>query len=427
MTESRILFADCTLRDGEQAPGVFFTREEKLAIAALLDAAGVDIIDAGMPSVSKEERDTLTALVAQNYRASVAATVRALRGDIDLALGCGVKEVFLFMPVSPQHLQHKFGIDLHQAQRRIEDAVGYAVGKGLRVHFVAEDSVRADPHELAHVFDRVSELGAVSAIICDTVGIMTPQTMDRYVRTLRATMTQPLTLGIHCHNDYGLGTANTLAAVNAGCTLVTSTVNGLGERAGNAVFEEVVCALDDLYEAELSIDKMMLAQLSQAVAQASGMFIVPTKPVVGYNVFRHESGVHVDGMLKDPSTYESISPKPLGRTHEYLLGKHSGSGLVDAMLADKGIASTPDLTHRILERVKSVKVSTNKAPLRAMAARLTELWSRHLGFCEEDFWAIVYEEMSLTFARPRARPSAMAHGTRPPALRVPRTRNRAAS
>jgi len=425
VTASRVQFADCTLRDGEQAPGVFFTLEEKLAIAALLDASGVDIIDAGMPSVSKEERATLTTLVAQNYRASIAATVRALRADIDLALECGVKEVFLFMPVSPQHLQHKFGIDLARAQRRIESAVSYAVANGLRVHFVAEDSVRADPQQLAAVFDRVSELGAVSAIICDTVGVMTPHTMDRYVRTLRASMTKSLVLGIHCHNDYGLATANTLAAVNAGCTLVTSTVNGLGERAGNAAFEELVCALDDLYEAEHGVDKAMLSHLSDAVAQASGMFIVPTKPVVGYNVFRHESGVHVDGMLKDPSTYESICPSPLGRAHEYLLGKHAGGGLVDVMLAEKGITSSPELTQRILERVKASKVSTNKAPLRVMAARLTELWSRYLSFSEEDFWAIVYEEMSRPTARPRTRAAAMATGTRPPAVRNTRSRNRA--
>ena len=424
MDESRIQFADCTLRDGEQAPGVFFTLEEKLAIADLLDAAGVDIIDAGMPSVSKEERETLAALVAQNYRATVAATVRALRGDIDLAIECGVTEVFLFMPVSPQHLQHKFGIELRQAQRRIDDAIGYAVGKGLRVHFVAEDAVRADPRQLAPVFDRAGELGARSVILCDTVGVMTPQAIDRYVRTLRETMTRSLVFGIHCHNDYGLGTANTLAAVNAGCTLVTSTVNGLGERAGNAVFEEVVCALGDLYQAELRIDKMVLTRLSDAVARASGMFIVPTKPVVGYNVFRHESGVHVDGMLKDPSTYESIDPAPLGRTHELLLGKHSGSGLVEARLTEKGIASTPDLTRRILARVKSAKVATNKGPLRAMAERLTELWSRSLGFSEEDFWAIVYDEMSRTTGRPRAKAVAMANRPELP-VRMARPRNRA--
>ena len=435
MTDSRIVFADCTLRDGEQAPGVFFTLEEKLAIAAMLDAAGVDLIDAGMPSVSKEERAALKALVGQNLRARIAATVRALRSDIDLAIECGVKEVFLFMPVSPQHLQHKFAIDLAAAKVRIEDAVSYAVGKGLQVHFVAEDSVRADPEQLAPVFDRVSELGAVSAIICDTVGVMTPQTMERYVRTLRDHMTRQLTLGIHCHNDYGLGTANTLAAVGAGCTLVTSTVNGLGERAGNAVFEEVVCALDDLYDAELAIDKSMLTALSQAVAHASGMYIVPTKPVVGHNVFRHESGVHVDGMLKDPSTYESICPRALGRTHEYVLGKHSGSGLVEVLLAARGVACSPEQTDRILERIKAVKISTNKAPLRVMAARLDELWSRHLSFSEEDFWAIVYEETSRS--RPRGRGILLACGTRqmavtaepdaeptaarPPASRTPAT------
>jgi len=412
VTDSRIVFADCTLRDGEQAPGVFFTLEEKLAIAAMLDATGVDLIDAGMPSVSKEERAALAALVARNLRARVAATVRALRSDVDLAVECGVKEVFLFMPVSPQHLQHKFGIDLDTARTRIDDAVGYAVERGLRVHFVAEDSVRADPEQVAQVFDRVSELGAVSAIICDTVGVMTPQTMERYVTTLRAHMTRTLTLGIHCHNDYGLGTANTLAAVSAGCTLVTSTVNWLGERAGNAVFEEVVCALDDLYDAEVAIDKSMLNPLSQAVAQASGMFIMPTKPVVGHNVFRHESGVHVDGMLKDPSTYESICPEPLGRSHEYVLGKHSGSGLIDVLLAEKGISCTPEQTTRILDRVKAVKTSTNKAPLRVMAARLDELWSRHLSFCEEDFWAIVYEETARGLLRSRGRGILFACGSR---------------
>ena len=412
MTDSRIVFADCTLRDGEQAPGVFFTLEEKLAIAAMLDAAGVDLIDAGMPSVSKEERAALRALVGRNLRARIAATVRALRSDIDLAVECGVKEVFLFMPVSPQHLRHKFGIDLEKARTRIEDAVGYAVERGLRVHFVAEDSVRADPQQIAQVFDRVSELGAVSAIICDTVGVMTPQTMERYVQTLRAHMTRSLTLGIHCHNDYGLATANTLAAVSAGCTLVTSTVNGLGERAGNAVFEEVVCALDDLYDADLAIDKSMLSPLSQAVAQASGMFIVPTKPVTGHNVFRHESGVHVDGMLKDPSTYESICPEPLGRSHEYVLGKHSGSGLIDVLLAEKGIVCTPEQTDRILERIKAVKVSTNKAPLRVMAARLDELWSRHLSSARRTSGRSSMKRPPGGLVRSRGRGILLASGTR---------------
>jgi isopropylmalate/homocitrate/citramalate synthase len=183
----------------------------------------------------------------------------------------------------------------------------------------------------------------------------------------------------------------------------------------------VVCALDDLYGAELDIDKAVLPRLSDAVAQASGMFIVPTRPVVGYNVFRHESGVHVDGMLKDSSTYESIRPEPLGKRHEFVLGKHSGGGLIDAMLAEKGIACPPEVAIRILERVKAAKISASKAPLRVMAARLTELWSRHLAFSDEEFWAIVYEEMSRTFARPRVKAGALATGS----VRTPRSRNRA--
>jgi homocitrate synthase NifV len=284
--------------------------------------------------------------------------------------------------------------------------------------------VRADPRQLAAVLDRVSELGAVSAVICDTVGVMTPRTIADYIQTLRAVMKRPLDLGIHCHNDYGLGTANTLAAVDVGCTLVTSTVNGLGERAGNAVFEEVVCALADLYRVDVRIDKAVLQRLADTVARASGIFIVPTKPVVGYNVFRHESGVHVDGMLKDASTYESIDPGPLGRAHELLLGKHSGSGLVEARLAAKGIVSTPELAHRIVERVKLAKVSTNKGPMRAMAERLTEMWSRYLAFPDEDFWTIVYDEMARSQARPQATTTVLPIAAGP-AAPVPTTSTRA--
>jgi isopropylmalate/homocitrate/citramalate synthase len=244
---------------------------------------------------------------------------------------------------------------------------------------------------------------------------MNPQTIAGYIRTLRERMKRSIAMGIHCHNDYGLGTANTLAAVSAGCTLVTSTVNGLGERAGNAAFEEVVCALGDLYGAELRIDKSVLTRLSETVARASGIFLTPTKPVVGFNVFRHESGVHVDGMLKDPSTYESICPKSLGRVHELLIGKHSGCGLIEARLAAKGIATTPELALRILERIKAVKVSTNKGPMRAMAMRLNEFWSRYLSFSEEEFWTIVTHEMTRTVELPRKRTTSVRPGKRQPA------------
>ncbi|MGH9752639.1 MAG: LeuA family protein, partial [Blastocatellia bacterium] len=333
-------------------------------------------------------------LLDRGSRSTIAATVRALRDEIDLALAIGLKEVFLFMPVSPQHLQHKFGLTLEQARRRIEEAIDHAIARGLRVHFVAEDTVRADPVEVAAVFDRASELGATTAIVCDTVGVMRPEKMTEYVATLTRHMKSKIALGVHCHNDYGLGTANTLAAVGAGCSMVTGTVNGLGERAGNAPLEEVICALEGLYDRKLGIDKSVLTRLCETVAAASGVFLTPTKPIVGLNVFRHESGVHVDGMLKDPSTYESIDPASLGRTHEFLLGKHSGRGLVETLLAREGIKAAPEVVLRILERVKFAKSSRDKSPFPEMAERLRQFWSNHLSFGEDQFWEIAREELA---------------------------------
>jgi isopropylmalate/homocitrate/citramalate synthase len=407
MENEKIKFVDCTLRDGEQAPGVCFTLEEKLAIADLLDAAGVDMLDAGMPSVSAEERKTLEALLGRGYHAKVAGTVRALKSDIDLAAACGLREVFLFMPVSPQHLKIKFGIDLKEASFKIEQAVDQAIAKGLRVSFVAEDTVRADPSELAPLFDRIQALGVSCAIVCDTVGVMRPDTMEAFVGELRGLMNSDLPLGVHCHNDYGLATANTLSAVVAGCSIVTATVNGLGERAGNAPLEEIICALDDLHHLPVHIRKSLLPRLCEEVAKASGVFFMPTKPIVGLNVFRHESGVHVDGMLKDPSTYESIKPESLGCHHQFLLGKHSGRGLVEKLLARRGMELLPETVGHILERVKRAKESRSKAPFAEMWERLKRFWSEHLSFSEEEFWGIVEEELEGIpgdFAAPEKKP-----------------------
>ena len=394
MKRRKLRFVDCTLRDGEQAPGVFFTLEEKVAIADLLDQAGIDVLDAGMPSVSAQERKILETLVDRGYRATIAGTVRANQEDIDLAVDCGLKEVFLFMPVSPQHLKHKFGIGIREVRPRIERAIEHAAGRGLRVNFVAEDSVRADPEDLAPLFDRIGELGAQSVILCDTVGVMMPNTMEANVRRLTSLMKNEMSLGVHCHNDYGLGTANTLAAIHAGCNVVTATVNGLGERAGNAPLEEIVCALADLERTDLGIRRPVLLALCQMVAQASGVFLMPTKPIAGLNAFRHESGVHVDGMLKDPSTYESIRPETLGLRHQLILGKHSGRGLVEAKLSSRGIRAEEGVVLKILERVKSAKESRDKKPYAEMADRLSRFWSEYLSFPEEKFWEIVDREIS---------------------------------
>lgn len=388
-----LVLVDCTLRDGEQAPGVFFTRDEKLSIADLLSASGVGVLDAGMPSVSAEERDTLRALAQRGLKSRVAATVRCLRGDIDLARECGIEEVFLFMPVSPQHLRHKFNSDLDGVSHQIEDSVKYAVDRGMCVHFVAEDSVRADPVRLGALFDSVADWGAASALICDTVGVMWPDSLGRFLSNLKSNTGSGIALGIHCHNDYGLAAANTLAAVSAGCTMITATLNGLGERAGNAALEEVACAVEDLLGRSLGVNRKALREACLAVARASGVFIMPTKPITGLNVFRHESGVHVDGMLKDFSTYESIDPEPFGLSHSFILGKHSGSGLVEKMLRESGIDATPEEIARIVQRVKQSKTAGNKLAFLETCALLEEFWAEDLSFPDEKFWQIVDEEL----------------------------------
>jgi isopropylmalate/homocitrate/citramalate synthase len=393
MSNKQLTILDCTLRDGEQAPGVFFTTEEKIAIADLLNIAGVDMLDAGMPSVSEQERESLKRLRERGYRATIAGTVRATRLDVDYALECGLSDVFLFMPVSPQHLQHKFGKTLAQIRPALEDVLRYAIDNRLRTHFVAEDTVRAQPAELAPVLDSVAEIGAASVMICDTVGVSWPQAMTQFIGELKDRMRREIELGIHCHNDYGLAVANTLAAVAAGCTLVSGTINGLGERAGNASLDEVICALENLLHLPLTIHKRVLPLLSRAVARTSGVFMTPTKPIVGLNVFRHESGVHVDAMLKDLSTYESIDPNTVGGEHEYILGKHSGTGLVRFLLRQKGVETDPQTVQRILERVKAAKVSMNKDAVDEMEFRLNRFWATHLAFDEKEFWEIAAAEL----------------------------------
>lgn len=188
MSNKELTIIDCTLRDGEQAPGVFFTLEEKITIAGLLDEAGVDILDAGMPSVSKQERGTLKSLIKCGYKATIAGTVRATRQDVDYALECGLTEIFLFMPVSPQHLRHKFDLTLQQVRTKLEDTLRYAVANGLRTHFVAEDTVRADPAELAPVLDSAADIGVASVMICDTVGVLWPEAMTQFIADLKLNM-----------------------------------------------------------------------------------------------------------------------------------------------------------------------------------------------------------------------------------------------
>ena len=391
MTVPKIYIVDGTLREGEQSPGVYFTKEEKLRIAVELDRIGVPILDVGMPSISMEEREAIAAIAKQGLKASVGVSVRLKRDEVDQAIDCGVKEIFLICPVSPLHIGSKLGMDEEGVRRLAEDVVRYACTKGLLVNLVAEDASRAQIPFLSKILSHAYDCGARRAFICDTVGVMDPFRMKDLVKQVRGRVPPQMGLGVHCHNDLGLATANTLAAIEAGADYPSVTVNGIGERAGNPPLHEIVVTLEKVFHREHGIDMKRLYDLSRLVEECSGIFIPPHAPIVGLNAFRHESGIHVDGLLKNSQTYKGIDPKEFGRDSSFVLGKHTGTQAILHLLQQRGYEANEEELKDILRRVKERKVAEGKTEIKKMAREMETYYEGSLNFPLEIFWRIADE------------------------------------
>lgn len=343
---------DGTLREGDQAPGVWLDPADKLRIFHLLDAAGVAVVDAGMPAISEGERALLRALSAvENRRARVAASVRALPEEIALAQACGVDEVFVIFPVSALH-RERLGVDLARWRRLGEDALAACRRAGLTANLVLEDASRADPADLTEAVTLGRRHGADRLMICDTVGVLTPSRAQALVRLVREAAGAELALGTHFHDDFGMATANTLAAVEAGAHWPSVTVNGVGERAGNAPLAEVAAGAALLLDRGLGIDLQLLTPLAEVVEAATGVLRAPNAPVVGAWTFDHESGIHVHGVLKDPRNYEPLPPEAVGRARRLRLGKHTGRAGLSAFAHDRGLPDTPAVVEQVLHHLK---------------------------------------------------------------------------
>ena len=348
----RVRIFDTTLRDGDQTPGVSFTVDQKLLIARQLDKLGVDTIEAGTPVSSEGERKAVAAIAKAGLNAEICGLARSIKEDVDAALGCEVDCVHVFISTSDLHLEHMLKMTREQVLQQAVKHVEYAKDHGVVVEFSAMDATRTDLGYLKQIYQATVEAGADRINVPDTVGVITPRGMNYLISQLKPVIKVPIS--VHCHDDLGLATANSLAAVEAGAEQVQVAVNGLGERAGNASLEEVVMALRALYGAKLNIQTKLLAETSDLVERLTGIQVPPNKAIVGENAFAHVSGIHAHGVLEFPGTYEPISPELVGHHRRLSLGKLTGRHSVEKQLRSIGVKATKVQLTEITERVKDL-------------------------------------------------------------------------
>ncbi len=348
-SDTTVELLDTTLRDGEQAPGISLTPDEKAEIALGLDRANVAYVEAGSACTGAGERETIRRVTSLGLDATVTSFARGVRNDVDLALDCDVDGVNLVVPASDRHIEGKVGTTRDGVVEKTRDLVAYAKDHGLWVEVIGEDGSRADLDFLERLMGAAFDAGADRVCYADTVGHTGPE--EAYAAVSHLAELGPVST--HTHDDLGLAMTNALASLAAGADLVHGTVNGVGERAGNVALEEVAIALHHRYGVEtMKLDEVY--GLAQLVSRTTGVPLPPNKAVVGENAFTHESGIHTDGTLKDDAMYEPYAPETVGRERRLVLGKHAGRAGVRAALDEHGVDVTDDELAAVVDRVKSL-------------------------------------------------------------------------
>lgn len=355
---NKIIFVDTTLRDGEQTAGVVFAKREKLQIAKMLDKLGVDQLEVGIPVMGGEEQEAIREIVESNLKASIMAWNRAVVGDVKESIKCGVDAVAISISTSDIHINHKLQSTRDKVLESVIAATDYAKSYGLYVSVNAEDASRTDFDFLCKFARVAKNAGADRLRYCDTVGILNPISTFENIKALKEAV--DIDIEMHTHDDFGMATANAIAGIMAGATHVGVTVNGLGERAGNAALEEVGMALKHLLKYEMSLNTTQFLELSRYVSRASNRQLPAWKAIVGTNMFAHESGIHADGTLKNPLTYEVFDPKEIGLERQIIIGKHSGTSAIKQKFREYNMAITDQEAQDLLAKVRNASISLKR-------------------------------------------------------------------
>lgn len=356
---SKPIIVDTTLRDGEQAAGVAFSVEEKVKIAILLAELGIKEIEAGTPVMGEAEQQAIKKIVNKNLPVRLIGWNRALKDDINASIACGLDSVAISLPVSDIHIVYKLKKTRHFVVEQLKWAIDYAKKHKLYVIASAEDASRANFDFLVKYVKTLKNEGADRFRFCDTVSVLDPFTTFNMIKRLLDIVKTDIE--VHTHNDFGLATANALAGMRAGAGFADTTVTGLGERAGNAAFEELVMSFLKIYKVNLGIDIKKMKEASKFISSAAGRPIPAGKPVIGEACFLHESGIHQDGIIKNPVTYEPFDPGMIGSRSSLVIGKHSGRAAIKCILKKFGIKSDGTFLTNFLKKAKETSISSKRS------------------------------------------------------------------
>jgi isopropylmalate/homocitrate/citramalate synthase len=400
----RVFIWDETFREGIKAPTVYLTYVEQVRLAKLMDEAGVSVINVGFPALSEEEKRTVKRIVNESFtHTKLVASAEPTKNSVNACLESGIKEIVLESPINGLNLQYKLKLTKEQALQRLIESIDYAKKHGVTVNFTLMDGTRTPLEDIIQVFEAASSAGASRLAIADSVGFIRPLSMRYLISHVREGLPESVKkkapLAIHCHNDFGLASANTLAAMEEGVSYLHTCIAGFGERAGIAPFEEVVTAAELLYNIDTGIDMGKVYRIAQSAEKAFAMPIQFHKPIIGENIFTHEVENEVEEMMQQPLVFEPFPPEIVGRETMIFIGRNTGQTLIQKLLEKAGIRASPRQMDELFRRIKGPQESLDKGEAQMTYYQVKKLMKDLLkGYTMEEFWRLVEQ---VTRQRPK--------------------------